>query len=290
MSAKIHPPNHQVFGGACPPVARGDALAAMIHDWPTYAAMVAKLVGEGATAPMDCAAMWLVLHKHHQPVVLVADVLAARVASLLDAKQFEGAQACSRLLVDAAQQTGSSETVAHARQLRYRMHTAQNEHAAAARELEVVLELAPSSRPHLWVELARMRYARKTEEPGALLGAAEALEAALALMPADKSKWPPRSPTRHRPATPRASGCNFCVTRGASRSPTCHLPVASRTQCCTPVRQRLQPGAAGGTCWRTPGTSWAAPTSRTSRARSPRASGRAASRRATPRRGTISPR
>ena len=277
----------------------------MIHDWPTYAAMLAKLVGDGATAPMDCAAMWLVLHKHHQPVVLVADVLAARVASLLDARQFEGAQACSRLLVDAAQQTGSSETVAHARQLRYRMHTAQNEHAAAARELEAVLELTPSSRPHLWVELARMRYARKTEEPGALLGAAEALEAALALMPADKSKWPPRSPTRHRPATPRARGCNFYVTGWgitlAHVPPPCSptyamlhpCAPAAATQCasgCNPMRQRLQPGAAGGICWRTPGTSLAAPTSRTSRARSPRASGRAASRRATPRRGTISPR
>ena len=163
----------------------------MIHDWPTYAAMLQKLVGDGAIAPTDCASMWLVLHKHGQPVALVADVLAAHFSSLVDSRQFEGAQTCGRLLMDAAQQTGSSETIAHARHLRYRMHAAQNEHAAAARELEASLALAPSSRPHLWVELARARYALKGEDAGALLGAAEALEAALVLMPADKSKWVP---------------------------------------------------------------------------------------------------
>ena len=161
----------------------------MIHEWPTYAAMLQQLVGDGASAPTDCASMWLVLHKHGRPVTLVAEVLAARFSSLVDARQFEGAQmqTCGRLLIDAAQQvdqqTGSSAAVAHARQLRYRMHAAQNEHAAAARELEASLALAPSSRPHLWVELARTRYALKGEEAGALLGAAEALEAALVLMP-----------------------------------------------------------------------------------------------------------
>ena len=133
--------------------------------------------------------MWLVLHKHGQPVALVADVLSARFSSLVDAQQFEAAQPCGRLMLDAAQQTGSSATIAHARHLRYRLHAAQNEHAAAARELEASLALAPSSRPHLWVELARARYALKGEEAGALLGAAEALEAALVLTPADKSKW-----------------------------------------------------------------------------------------------------
>ena len=50
----------------------------MIHDWPTYALMLQRLVGDGATAPTDCASVWLVLHKHGQPVALVADVLFAR--------------------------------------------------------------------------------------------------------------------------------------------------------------------------------------------------------------------
>ena len=179
--------------GAC---GRADANAQniqtrshMIHDWPTYALMLQRLVGDGATAPTDCASMWLVLHKHGQPVALVADVLSARFSSLVDARQFEAAQSCGRLMIDAAQQTGSSATIAHARHLRYRLHAAQNEHAAAARELEASLALAPSSRPHLWVELARARYALKGEEAGALLGAAEGLEAALVLTPADKSKW-----------------------------------------------------------------------------------------------------
>ena len=166
--------------GAC---GRADANAQniqarsyMIHDWPTYALVLQRLVGDGATAPTDCASMWLVLHKHGQPVALIADVLLARFSSLVDARQFEAAQSCGRLMIDAAQQSGSSATMAHARHLRYRLHAAQNEHAAAARELEASLALAPSSRPHLWVELARARYALKGEEAGALLGAAEALE------------------------------------------------------------------------------------------------------------------
>ena len=45
--------------GAC---GRADANAQsiqtrshMIHDWPTYALMLQRLVGDGATAPTDCA-------------------------------------------------------------------------------------------------------------------------------------------------------------------------------------------------------------------------------------------
>ena len=204
----------------------------MIHDWPTYAAMLQQLVGDGVTAPTDCASMWLVLHKHGQPVALVADVLAARFSSLVDARQFEGAQTCGRLLIDAAQQTGSTETIAHARHLRYRMHSAQNEHAAAARELEASLALAPSSRPHLWVELARARYALKGEEAGALLGAAEALEAAIVLTPTDKSKWAMRI---------------YLHTHELEQVPTAphRTALAHALSRCSPINARLQPCVRG---------------------------------------------
>ena len=210
----------------------------MIHEWPIYAAMLQQLVGDGASAPTDCASMWLVLHKHGRPVTLVAEVLAARFSSLVDARQFEGAQmqTCGRLLIDAAQQvdqqTGSSAAVAHARQLRYRMHAAQNEHAAAARELEASLALAPSSRPHLWVELARTRYALKGEEAGALLGAAEALEAAIVLTPTDKSKWAMRI---------------YLHTHALEQVPTAphRTALAHALSRCSPINARLQPCVRG---------------------------------------------
>ena len=144
-------------------------------NWLEYAELLQQFVPQKLSPDAtDCASIWIVLHRNRQPVALVRDMMMARMQSLLDARRLEEARSCGDLLVNAAQQTVAlgqavgGDSIADAMQLRSRVYAAQLDHAAAIKELEDALALAPTSRPYLWVELARLRHARRHDEPTAL--------------------------------------------------------------------------------------------------------------------------
>ena len=174
-------------------------------NWLEYAELLQQFVPQKLSPDAtDCASIWIVLHRNWQPVALVRDMMMARMQSLLDARRLEEARSCGDLLVNAAQQTVAlgqavgGDSIADAMQLRSRVYAAQLDHAAAIKELEDALALAPTSRPYLWVELARLRHARRHDEPTALAGAAEAMEAALALLPGAPALWDMLSDAFHQ--------------------------------------------------------------------------------------------